>query len=85
MKLPPKLEAFKIAFKSLENLGYLEYHSQKVIMHRLKNATQNVNSSIFKTNNPNLIANAILYKFAEQTIHNIFLFIIFSYSIKLKS
>ena len=80
MKLPPKLEAFKIAFKFLENLGYLEYHSQKAIMHRLKNATQNVDSSILKTNDPNLIANAILYKLAEQTIHNFFF-----NSIKLKS
>ncbi len=73
MILPPKLEAFKIAYKFLENLGYQEYHSQKVIMCRLKNATQNVDKNILNSNNPEIIADAILRTLADQTIKKFFL------------
>ena len=73
MTLPPQLDAFKIAFKFLENLGYLEYHSQKVIMLRLKEARKMVNPNILKTNNPEMISNAILLSLADQTIQRFFL------------
>jgi hypothetical protein len=73
MILPPQLEAFKIAFKFLENIGYLEYHSKKVIMSRLKEARKMVNPNILKTNNPEIISNAILLSLADQTIQRFFI------------